>query len=156
MRELPRDITRDPRESETWFLNLPTEKRQGMREAWAVEGSRFVRRFERQSTWRWRCWRDCFLVILPTCFLTGSWTLMFGALVAGPAGGELMLRTSAGRFSSAAISFAATFVASLISGFLSAGRPGRGFVYTLVGAVLAGALGAAFGLRRELNAAEQV
>jgi len=155
-REPYRDIVKDPREDEDWFLRLPDEVQERVRESWCADRVRFIPRFERIDRWRNRCLGEgLFTVTGPVLFLFSGGAI----LVSVPASlltGWIWFRARTGRLTSGAISMAAV-VSSSVIGRAWAGRGHvLGFVLTAFLAFLAGLLGAACGLRRELDEREQV
>ncbi len=151
-----RDIVRDPREDEDWFLGLPPGAQANVRESWCADRVRYIARFERIDQWRNRCLREgLFTVTGPILFMFSGGPI----LVSVPAGlltGWIWFRANTGRLTSGAISMAAVVFANVIGGVWTSRGDVPGFLFTTFLAFIAGLLGATYGLRRELDERERV
>lgn len=155
VRETYQDITRDPREGEDWFLRMPPEAQQELREVWCNRRVRHLPWRCRNRRMRMRCLGEGIVVLLMPGLFVGGWWL---ALLAVPIGALLgfcwaALRT--GRMQSALLSMAAMLLLLTASGFWSSKYDIVAFLLSAFSILLTGLLGAALGFGREIDRREQ-
>jgi hypothetical protein len=147
-----RDITRDPREDEDWFQRLPPEVQERTREGWRTRRVQFVPWHARNRELRKRCLGEGVCVcVLPTLLMVGtSWTLVLAAVPGGLVTGWLWWRLGTDRISSGLVAMLVVLVVVLASGVWSSRFDAVWLFNTGFGMFLAGLLGSAMGLRREI------
>ncbi len=151
-----RDITKDPREDEDWFQRLPQDVQERTREIWRGDRVRFDPWHARNLALRKRClFEGVFACALPASMMIGtSWPLVLTAVLGGLVTGWLWWRLGTGRLTSGVVAMAALLVAVLVGGFWSSRFDVPWFFNSALGMFLAGLMGAAMGLRREIHRRE--
>ena len=151
------DITRDPREDEDWFLRLPPEVQERTREAWYAKRVQHVPWHGRRRQMCRRCLVEGVVVMVGSSVLVGigSWPMLLFALLTGMAVGWSWWVLGTGRLLSGPVAMAGMLVLVTASGFWSNPGDVGGFFSSAFAMFVAGLLGAALGLRRELDSREQ-
>ena len=155
-KETYRDIARDPREDEDWFLRMPVEAQREMRERFRNENARWVPRFERVEQWRNRCLIEGLVCVAGAALVFSTFVAFLVALPIGALTGWIWFQANTGRLLSGGISMAGFVVANVLGEAWSSPHDVKGFLFTAFIAFFCGLLGAAMGLRRELDEREQV
>lgn len=151
-----RDITRDLREDEDWFLRLPPDVQDEIREKWRDDRMRFEPWANRQRQFRNRCLREgVFVCALPGALVLSVWPFLL-AFPLGLATGYAWFHGGTGRLTSGMIAMFAVLCEYTVGGFWAATGDILGFVFSMLGIFLAGMLSSALGLRRELDLREAV
>ncbi len=153
---------RDPREDEDWFLRLPEDEQDRLRERWQWEADRFQDWDERQDVDRRRMVHTAAAIFaiaqsLQTGFAIGP--LVVGLLI-GAGLGFFWAKTDAGRFVMGGSMAAAFFITQAVHGVIGVSGMDIGSVYTLIrllcGGLLAVTLSMVLGVSREFRRLESV
>lgn len=155
IRAARRDITRDPREDEEWFQRLPPEVQEQTRESWRARRVQFDPWHQRNRAMLNRCLGEgAFVVLLPAALMfEASWSVILAGVPGGLLTGWLWWRLGTGRLSSGLLAMVVLLLVVLFTG-KDIFSP-TWFFNAAFGMFVAGLLGSAMGLRREIHRREQ-
>lgn len=150
-----RDITKDARENEEWFQRLPADVQEQTRESWRARRVQFDPWYERSRSMRNRCLFEgvCVCVFPTVLMFHTSGGLILAAAFGGLLSGWLWWRLGAGRLWSGLVAMVVLLLVVLLAG-KSPFSPTWLF-NSAFGMFVAGLLGSALGLRREIHRREQ-